>query len=194
MKRTTLCIASALVGLAALGSPLVGAYEIGDRLHPSKSATAVNSPYRQITWDALVPADWDPIRFFRGLNVAKLRDGDPKAIEILTKMKKAWNQAPVNASIDGTKVRLAGFIVPLDTDLYHVKEFLLVPYFGACIHVPPPPANQVVHVFAKQPLDNSQIMGTVWVSGTMRVGKSETDFGGAGYSMHAAAVEPYKEQ
>jgi len=78
---------------------------------------------------------------FKGIDLARLQDSDPKAMEALDRMKSAWNQAPVNSSLDGQKVRIAGFVVPLERKGEQVVEFLLVPYFGACIHVPPPPAD-----------------------------------------------------
>ncbi len=57
---------------------------------------------------------------------------------------------PVVAALDGQRVQIGGYVVPLDFDATTVKEFLLVPFVGACIHVPPPPANQIVYVKAEK--------------------------------------------
>jgi len=167
-------------------------YRVGERLAQPKAANAADS-YKEITWEALIPADWDPMKAFKALDMGKLKDEDPKAMEAMERLKQAWNEAPVEQKMNGVRVRLPGFVVPLGTDLDRVKEFLLVPYFGACIHVPPPPANQMVHVFPKKPLKNDQIMGPVWISGTLETAMSSTAFGGVGYRMKAEVVEPYKE-
>ncbi|MBI4986601.1 MAG: DUF3299 domain-containing protein [Rhodocyclales bacterium] len=166
-------------------------YRIGERLAQPKAAAAAD--YREITWEALVPADWDPMKAFKALDMAKLKDEDPRAMEAMERLKEAWNAAPVEPKMNGQRVRIPGFVVPLGTDLDRVKEFLLVPYFGACIHVPPPPANQMVHVFPKKPLRNDQIMGPVWVNGTLETAMSTTAFGGVGYRIKAERIEAYKE-
>lgn len=188
------CCAMALItagGHAADGKS--DGFSVGDRLAQSKSAPAADG-YKEITWDALIPADWDPMKAFKKLNLGKLKDSDPQAMEAMDRLKEAWNNAPVEQKMNGVRVRIPGFIVPLTTNLDHVKEFLLVPYFGACIHVPPPPANQMIHVFPKKPLKNAQIMGAVWISGTLEVALSNTEFGGVGYRMKSESVEPYKEK
>lgn len=166
-------------------------YRVGDRLAQAKAAPAAG--YKETTWEALIPADWDPMKAFKKLDLSKLSDSDPKAMEAMEQLKRAWNDAPIEPKMNGARVRIPGFVVPLGTDLDHVKEFLLVPYFGACIHVPPPPANQMIHVYPKKPLKNAQIMGAVWVSGTLETALTNTPFGGIGYSMKAEGVEAYQE-
>ena len=65
--------------------------------------------------------------------------------------------------LDGVRVKLPGFVVPLELDGEgDVKEFLLVPYFGACIHYPPPPANQMVYVSAEDPFDIEMTWAPIW--------------------------------
>jgi uncharacterized protein len=66
-----------------------------------------------------------------------------------------------------------------------------VPYFGACIHTPPPPANQIIHVTAVKPYKSDQPIEAVWVSGPMETVRSETGLGAAGYRMRAEAIAPY---
>ncbi|HTY99024.1 MAG TPA: DUF3299 domain-containing protein [Rhodocyclaceae bacterium] len=187
-----LCVTALLTAGAQAAAGKADSYRDGERLAQPKSAAAA-SDYKEITWEALIPADWDPMKAFKKLDLAKLKDSDPKAMEAMEELKAAWNAAPVEPKMDGVKVRIPGFVVPLGTNLDRVKEFLLVPYFGACIHVPPPPANQMIHVFPKKPLRNAQIMGTVWVSGTLKTTFSDTSFGAVGYRMQADGVEPYKE-
>jgi len=196
MIYPVLCCVLLAVGAQAAGSKNAdarnGGYRIGERLAQPQAAPAA-AAYKEIAWEALIPADWDPMQAFKKLDLAKLKDSDPRAMEAMDQLKQAWNEAPVEPKMNGMRVRIPGFVVPLGTDLDRVREFLLVPYFGACIHVPPPPANQMIHVFPQKPLRNAQIMGAVWISGTLETAMSNTSFGGVGYRMKAERVEPYKE-
>ena len=74
-----------------------------------------------------------------------------------------------------------------------IREFLLVPYFGACVHVPPPPANQLIHVIPDQPIAAGLNMSPVWVNGVLNVGRVASELGSAGYQMRAMKVEAYTE-
>jgi len=194
MNKSALYFGAAMVMAASAWAAGTASkdYHVGDRLTPPAAAPA--GGYKEIGWDALIPAGWDPMKAFKKLDFSKLKDSDPRAMEAMDKLKQAWNSAPVETKMNGARVRIPGFVVPMGTDLDHVKEFLLVPYFGACIHVPPPPANQMIYVFPNKPLKNAQIMGAVWVSGTLETTVAATAFGDAGYRMKAELVEPYKEK
>jgi len=109
----------------------------------------------------------------------------------LEKIREAWKTAPVERSLDGERIRIPGFVIPLERTGNKVREFLLVPYFGACIHTPPPPSNQIIHVRVAEPVSDMRTMDTMWVRGVMRVGKMETEMGQAGYQLKADRVEPY---
>ncbi|MFA5678069.1 MAG: DUF3299 domain-containing protein [Pseudomonas sp.] len=100
--------------------------------------------------------------------------------------------APVVEALDGRTIRLPGYIVPLGiTDAMEVEEFLLVPYFGACIHVPPPPSNQIVHVRSTTGIKLADLYQPFWISGVMRVEFMESELANAGYRVDGARVEPY---
>ena len=99
----------------------------------------------------------------------------------------------VNQELDGVGVRLPGFIVPLDVGKDGlVTEFFLVPYFGACIHVPPPPPNQIVYVKMEKGIALDSIYEAYWVTGKMKIAKKATQLGAAAYSLAASKVEIYK--
>ncbi len=169
-------------------------YAIGETLErQAASAAPAPATYREIEWDALLPKGWDPLAPLKGLDLAQMEDGDPRAQAALEKAKQYWQEAPVEPSLDGSPVRLPGFVVSLGGEGEALSEFLLVPYFGACIHVPPPPANQVVHVKTKAPLQGFRTMDTVWIEGVLRVERAETAMGDSGYAMREARVEPYVE-
>lgn len=156
---------------------------------PSQSST-----YRELSWEEMVPKEWNPLQQFKGLNLEQLQDNDPKAGELLKKMRTVWDNAPSNPALAGAKVKIPGFIVPLEETSAGMKELLLVPYFGACIHTPPPPANQIIHVQLPQPAQGLKAMDTVWISGTLKLLRTNNEMGVSGYQMEAAKVEPYLEK
>ena len=107
----------------------------------------------------------------------------------------------INALLDGQTVRMPGYVLPLEFSGKEVTEFLLVPYVGACIHTPPPPPNQIVHVKSDRPVANVTVFTAVWVTGRLAAvsakkslslvdGAADIDIG---YSIQAHAVEIYKE-
>lgn len=190
-----ICIAGLVRWLAwpSADQPKSGpAYTVGQTLTPSPAAPAAGATFREIDWQTLLPKGWDPMAPFKGLPLQEMEDGDPRAQAALEKARQFWRDAPIETALDGEAVRLPGFVVSLDGEGEAIREFLLVPYFGACIHVPPPPSNQVVHVRAAKPLEGLRTMDTVWISGVMRVERAETMMGDAGYAMHDARLEPYQ--
>lgn len=178
-----------LLLLALLGPAMAAGYQVGERLKPRPATPALN--YREIEWDDLIPKGWDPMAAFKGLNMSRLKDSDPRAIEALEKMKAAWAEAPVEPSLDGKRVKLAGFVVPLERKGDAVLELLLVPYFGACIHTPPPPANQIVHVVLKKPAEGLKMMDAFWVSGTLSLQHGDSSLGIYGYRMTGERLDAY---
>ena len=160
--------------------------------------TGVSKPvaagaFREIKWDDLVPKDWDPQTEFKNMNFSLMNDSDPRATEMLKRMRETWDNAPTNNEMDGASVRIPGYLVPLEDTKAGLKEFLLVPYFGACIHTPPPPANQIIYVKADKPPKGFHSMDTVWVSGTLKTLRSDSYMGASGYRMDAVVVERYVE-
>ena len=97
--------------------------------------------------------------------------------------------APVVADLDGKLVHIGGYVVPLDFDSTNVKEFLLVPYVGACIHVPPPPANQIIYVKAEKGFDVKGAFEPVFVTGRLKTAAASTGLAETGYSMDAERVD-----
>ncbi len=146
--------------------------------------------FRTATWDELVPKDWDPLKSFRRRNVDRIREGDAKELALMREMRDLWDNAPTRSDLNGANIRLPGYVVPLDFSRGEIREFLLVPYFGACIHSPPPPANQIVHVVLSKPRP-LRTMEAVWASGTLRTRRQDSPWGMSGYSLEGFDVEPY---
>lgn len=199
MKRTgfvsllllTLCLAAQPV-LAE--SATQGDYQVGDRL--GAGVGAQDDGFREIVWDDLIPPDWAPENLFEELfadtDMDRLDDADPRAMELMQKVRQAWDNAPLVSGMNGQRVRIPGFVVPLEGDDEHIRDFLLVPYFGACIHVPPPPANQLIHVEPDEPISAEWNMVPVWVSGVLSVDRQESDLGTAGYRLRGMKIVEYE--
>lgn len=93
-------------------------------------------------------------------------------------------------ALNGKSVKIPGFMVPLEDDQRSVKEFLLVPSPQACIHVPPPPPNQMVYVRMKRGAD--AVMGPIWVYGTLNLVTQKSMYGDASFELVGEGIEPYK--
>ena len=147
----------------------------------------------ELTWDDLVPPEWLPANLLNGVNINDLKDDDPRAKAYAAKLKELWDKAPVRKDLEGKLIKLPGFVVPLESDGKKVSEFLLVPYMGACIHVPPPPANQTVYVkTGETDAKIRKVFDTVWVTGRLKIEKIDSELATSGYTLYATKVEPYE--
>ena len=175
----------------ASAAPGGDGYQVGERL--AAPALASREGFREISWDDLIPTDWNPEAFLAELDLGSLEDEDPRAMDAMQRMREEWDRAPLVERLSGERVRIPGFVVPLETDGEQIREFLLVPYFGACVHVPPPPANQLIHVIPDKPVPAGWNMLPVWVEGVMAVGRVDSEMGVAGYQLRGIKVEEYQE-
>jgi uncharacterized protein len=95
-------------------------------------------------------------------------------------------------AMDGKRVRVPGYMVPLDDSARGVTEFILVPYYGACIHTPPPPPNQMVYV--KMNGDRRvevNLWDPIWIEGELRVSEIDSPYGAIGHQLVGIRVSPY---
>jgi hypothetical protein len=98
-----------------------------------------------------------------------------------------------NRGLHDRHLRIPGFIVPLvPHQAPQVSEFFLVPYYGACIHVPPPPPNQIVHVSFARPRRIATIYDAYWVSGLVQVARKATRMATAVYAMAGSDLSVYR--
>ncbi|WP_263264735.1 DUF3299 domain-containing protein [Pseudomonas sp. RIT-PI-S] len=145
-----------------------------------------------LTWEALVPPDapkiapvLTPMHDLSTLGTA-LAEAAPAAHQLAP-------HAPVVKALDGQHVRLPGYIVPLEVgEDGRTTDFLLVPYYGACIHVPPPPSNQIVHVVTELGVKVEELYQPYWVEGQMQVKPSSSELAEAGYQMQAQKIFAYE--
>ncbi|MBC7185333.1 MAG: DUF3299 domain-containing protein [Marinobacter sp.] len=141
---------------------------------------------REIDWLELMPAE-DLALLENMPEIEHEGDGAPLLPdEIMT-----GRVVPEMGNVEG---RIPGFVVPLKTTQdMRILEFFLVPYYGACIHVPPPPPNQIIHVKYKEGFTLEALYDPVWIEGKLVINRTENDIGTSSYSMVATSVEPYTE-
>lgn len=107
----------------------------------------------------------------------------------------------IDDKMDGRLVRLAGYVLPLEFSEAGVNEFLLVPYVGACIHVPPPPKNQIVYVRLDHTINADDLYRPVWVTGRISVEATDKDLSlvdgqsniSIGYTLKSAKAKDYED-
>ena len=94
--------------------------------------------------------------------------------------------------LDGQQVRIPGFVVPIETDAEgNLTEFFLVPYFGACIHLPPPPANQIIYGRLEKPMRMINIWDAFWMEGQLNIEQIENQTAASAYTMDVSKLELY---
>ncbi|WP_077049334.1 DUF3299 domain-containing protein [Pseudomonas sp. KK4] len=148
---------------------------------------------KELTWSEMIPPDAMP----EVPNMTPLHDlskmGDALAAESAPAARQDMPNAPVVKALDGQDIRLPGYIVPLEVNEEgRTTEFLLVPYFGACIHVPPPPSNQIVHVKSEVGVKVDELYQPYWVEGPLQVKASSSELADAGYQMEADKIYLYE--
>ena len=160
----------------------------------SLAIPAIGSAYKEVEWDELMPEGWRKkviLELTRMRRYGSLTDGDPRADEAYARLKKTWDAAPPTKTYIGKPIRIAGYVVPLDAERMQSSEFLLVPYFGACIHSPPPPANQIILI--KPPKGSRfRTMDAIWVEGILTEGKTSSEVGTSTYVLTADKIKLYR--
>ncbi|GAA5101369.1 hypothetical protein GCM10023338_17180 [Wohlfahrtiimonas larvae] len=115
--------------------------------------------------------------------------------EALQNYMDAQDQRLPNQALSGKNIAISGFVVPLEWDqASNISEFLLVPYYGACIHVPPPPKNQIIHVKLKEGLAGIQTMDNLTVLGRLNLDGNVSEYGESDYLLVADSIQYDVEQ
>ena len=138
---------------------------------------------REITWDDLIPPG---VPYSEIIAEGELDEENDYWRPIFDENSTKLNPALANAYI-----KMPGFIIPIDISGDGVTSFILVPYVGACIHVPPPPPNQLVFVTTKVPWPSERLWEAVWVTGTMQNKVQYTEVADTGYELEADWIEIY---
>lgn len=147
---------------------------------------------RTLKWQEMIPTDaplLSPPAVLHDLNQL----ADILAEESGPAAEQQYPNAPVVAELHGLRIKLPGYIVPLSIDeSSRITEFLLVPYFGACIHVPPPPSNQIVYVHSEGGVAMGDMWQPYWIEGRLSVESFNSDMGSTGYRAEAEQVYRYE--
>jgi hypothetical protein len=173
---------------------------------PVKEAVAKTpSPkFKTIDWDNLMPEEdlnalLNPPSYIDDLEDSSLEDltNEKLQIDLTAELDDRYQQALVSTKIikemDGRAVQIPGFVVPVEFDEETITEFFLVPYFGACIHSPPPPPNQIIYVHAPDGLTLNTLYDPFWISGIISTTLVENYMATSAYSMKMKSYKPYTE-
>lgn len=158
--------------------------------------TAIADDVRELTWEEMIPQG--EIAEQPAVPIPPQQDDlfpvdDWKEDSVEEMFLPPPHPMGVVEELDGVLVKLPGFIVPLELDGEgRVSEFLLVPYFGACIHLPAPPPNQMVYISTDDPIDMEMTWAPIWVTGEMKTSRQRSEFGAVEYSMAAQEIVEYE--
>lgn len=151
---------------------------------------------RTLDWLELMPAqDREQMEklpeLMEELNADLLEQGDMLSEEV--RMPDVLQSTAVVGELEGQFVRIPGYLVPLElNERGDAETFFLVPYFGACIHVPPPPPNQMVHVTFSGGLPPDAIYVPYWVTGELEIETTANSLGTATYAIDAVTINEYR--
>jgi len=169
-------------------------------LNPTQAAN-----YKEIDWVALMPEDDLSALLNRPEFLNDIADGsaadsvdDFASKQLEDEQAQRYQQALVSTRVieafDGKAIRIPGFIVPLEqNDEQKATAFFVVPYFGACLHMPPPPPNQILYVEYKEGIAVENLYDPYWFEGTVKIDNHESALGTSAYSLVLDSFALYEE-
>jgi len=167
--------------------------------------TLVADEYRTIDWIELMPKDdlealSNPPEYLNEIADGSFEDQISSQLQLAleTAADDKYQQALVSTKVvdafDKQKIRLPGFIVPIEFDSqYRVTEFFLVPFFGACIHAPPPPPNQIIYAKYDKGFSQESLYAAYWLTGTIHISLTENEVATSAYTIEINSIELYTE-
>jgi uncharacterized protein len=184
LARLLSAIFSPRIGLAAVLLPLaVAGFVLWGLPYLAPEWT---SSARRIDWPDLIAKDGQAGPSLRGL----VQHGQLTAADLPIDGASVTGAAVV-PELNGQEVTISGFMVPLRFDADRVNQFLLVPYAGACIHVPPPPPNQIILVDSEEPVETSGLLEAVTVTGILHVADLRLELADVAYTLDAESTDKY---
>lgn len=177
----------------------------------SPESSSVNKPvkptaFKTLEWPDLMPqqdldALLNPPEYLSDIEDGSEEDQISSQISnsIVAAKDDRYQQALVSTNIrpemNGQAIRIPGFIVPLPfSDNQVITEFFIVPFFGACIHVLPPPPNQIIHVKYPKGFKLEALYNPFWLSGVLKTTLIENDMATSAYAMEVHSMEDYTEE
>ncbi len=191
------------------------ASKVTPKSETQKEVTTTNSTENQaelLVWEDLMPEGEDKVlaelytefyeeqerQFREQLTLSEAAKADSDMMSMIDEGSAQDTMAQIGtynvvADLDGARIRLPGYVVPLDFNAAsEYDEFLLVPYFGACLHTPPPPPNQIVFIKSSPATKIENINEPVWVEGIMKTGEFGSELGNSAYELTLDKLEPYE--
>lgn len=139
---------------------------------------------REVTWDDLIPAE---VPYGEIIGEGQRDEQNDTWLPVFDQ-----NGSKLNPELNGTLIKIPGYVVPFDQTELGVTSFILVPYVGACIHTPPPPPNQLIFVETDTPWKQDNLWDPVWVTGKIKHETQVTDIAESGYALQAEIIEIYE--
>ena len=168
------------------------------------SASSTAAQYREVEWTELMPKEdlaalLDPPDFLNGIEDGSQQDSvaalnqrditDQKA----ERYRDALSSTRPIAEFDQQAIRIPGYIVPLaQNEQRRVTSFFVVPYFGACLHMPPPPPNQILFVSYPRGIELQNLQQPFWFEGKLNIEISKHDLGTSAYTLHVDNYQLYE--
>jgi hypothetical protein len=182
----------ALVAMACITCPTVAEQE--------------KNQYQELEWVALMPEDdlaalMNPPEYLSGIADGSQQDSvaafsEQNLVDEKTRrFQQALTSTRVVNSYANKFIRLPGFIVPLESDeTQKVTEFFIVPYFGACLHMPPPPPNQIIYSALEKGVELQNLYEPFWFEGKLVIETKENEMGTSAYRLKLDRVSPYEDE
>ena len=161
--------------------------------------------YTDIAWTELIPAEdlevlLNPPDFLYDIedqsendSMEALKDVSP-IDDAARRYQQALESTQIVDVFDGKNIRIPGFVVPLETDeKQRVTKFFIVPYFGACLHMPPPPPNQIIFAKSAEGIEVTSLYDAFWFEGTLRIDTTDSLLGKSAYGIKLNKVYLYEE-
>jgi hypothetical protein len=162
-----------------------GALGIG-LAHAQGDPPAIGAPAPKASGDNAADIDW--LELMPPEDIKRLQEIPPVDHSGFVSAEQFMSFNTVKA-LDGRKGRIAGYVVPIDTnEKGELTSFFLVPYFGACIHVPPPPPNQIIYAKLDQAIPVPDMYAPQWVAGTLMIERTDNELGASAYTMKVESV------
>ena len=169
--------------------------QVGDRIaEPEKPRQSVPSGVREIGWEELLPeGEEERLAQLYQQQMALLYSGGPIAEGSAADQMVQIGTFNTVKELNEIKVRIPGYTVPFEFGANaEITEFLLVPYYGACLHAPPPPPNQTVFAMTDEPIRLRDLAQAVWIEGTLFTQTQESELADAAYTIRVDRVETYE--
>lgn len=168
--------------------------QIGDRIAEPETPRQMSTGVREIGWEELLPeGEEERLAQLYQQQMALLYAGGPIAEGSAADQMIQIGTFNTVKELNERKVRIPGYTVPFEFGANaEITEFLLVPYYGACLHAPPPPPNQTVFAMTEDPIRLRDLAQAVWIEGTLFTQTQESELADAAYTIRVDRVEVYE--